>query len=251
LTSKTLQEKRPQTSDALFGGRLIVRQEQKGYRFSLDAVLLAGLTSIRKEDRVIDLGAGCGVIPLVLAYRKKTERKIVGVEIQPELAELAARNVNENNFDDRIEIHQLDLREVSSRFKTGSFDLALSNPPYRKPGTGRINPDRQKALARHELTATIADVFGAAAYLLRQEGRVALIYPATRLANLLRSALDHGFSPKRLTVIYSYPRGPGRLVHLECRKGGGEELKVEQPFFIYGANEHYSDAMQKFYNDRL
>ena len=130
----------------------------------------------------------------------------MGVEIQPELAELAGKNVRENNFDDRIEIRQMDFREISSRFKAGSFDLALSNPPYRKPGTGRINPDRQKAVARHELTATHADVFGAAAYLLRQGGRVALIYPATRLANLLHTAIDHGFSPKRLTLIYSYPQ---------------------------------------------
>jgi tRNA1Val (adenine37-N6)-methyltransferase len=249
LTPKTLKEKRPQTGDALFGGRLIVRQEQKGYRFSLDAVLLAGLTRIGKEDRVIELGTGCGVIPLVLAYRARTERKIAGVEIQPELAELAKKNVNENGFGDRIEIHQMDFRKISSRFEAGSFDLALSNPPYRKPGTGRINPDRQKAVARHELTATIADVFEAARYLLGVGGRVALVYPATRLANLLRSALDHGFSPKRLTIIYPHPCGSSRLVHLECRKGGGEELKVEQPFYICGENRHYSDAMQEFYND--
>ncbi len=249
MTSKTLQEKRPQTSDALFGGRLIVRQEQKGYRFSLDAVLLAGLTSIRKEDRVIDLGAGCGVIPLVLAYRTRTERKIAGVEIQPELAKLAKKNVNENGFSERIEIHQMDFREISSAFKAGSFDLALSNPPYRKPGTGRINLDTQKAIARHELTATIADVFEAARYLLRVGGRVALVYPATRLANLLRSALDHGFSPKRLTIVYPHPHGSSRLVHLECRKSGGEGLKVEKPFYIYGENGHYSAAMQELYND--
>ena len=249
MTSKTLKEKRPQTCDALFGGRLRICQEQEGYRFSLDAVLLADLTRIRKEDRVIELGTGCGVIPLVLAYRARTERKIEGVEIQPELAELARKNVNENNFGDRIEIHQMDIREISSGFEAGSFDLALSNPPYRKPGTGRINPDRQKAVARHELAATVADVFEAARYLLRVGGRVAIVYPATRLPNLLRSALDYGFSPKRLTIIYSYPRGSSRLVHLECRKGGGEELKVEQPFYIYGQNGHYSDAMKEFYDD--
>ncbi len=196
---------------------------------------------------MIELGTGCGVIPLVLAYRAKTERKIVGVEIQPELAELAVRNVNENRFGDRVEIRRMDFREVSSGLEAGCFDVALSNPPYRKPGTGRINPDRQKAVARHELTATAADVFVAARYLLRAGGRVALVYPSSRLPNLLRSALDHGFSPKRLTVIYSYPSGPSRLVHLECRKGGGEELKVEQPFYIYGENGLYSDAMQKFY----
>ena len=249
MTSKTLKEKRPQTCDALFGGKLSICQEQKGYRFSLDAVLLAGLTHIRKEDRVIELGTGCGVIPLVLAYRAKTERKIAGVEIQPELAELARKNVNENNFDDRIEIYEMDIREISSGFEAGSFDLVLSNPPYRKPGTGRINPDRQKAVARHELAVTAADVFEAARYLLRAGGRVAIVYPATRLPNLLRSALDYGLSPKRLTIIYSYPRGSSRLVHLECRKGGGEELKVEEPFYIYGENGDYSDAMQEFYDD--
>jgi tRNA1Val (adenine37-N6)-methyltransferase len=203
---------------------------------------------VRKDDRVIDLGTGCGVIPLVLAYRAQTEHKIAGVEIQPELAELARKNVSENNFDSRIEIHQMDFREVSLAFDAGSFDLALSNPPYRKQGTGFISPSRQKAIARHELSATAADVLKAAGYLLREGGRIALVYPSTRLGNLLSCAIGHGFSPKRLTIIYSYPNGPGRLVHLECRKGGGEELKVEQPFYIYGENGAYSDAMQKLYN---
>ncbi len=226
----------------------MVRQEERGYRFSIDAVLLAGLTRIRKEDRVIELGTGCGIIPLVLAYRSKCEPKIFAIEIQSELAELAEKNVVENNFGDRIEIRRMDFREVPSSFEAGSFDLAISNPPYRKPGSGRVNPNRQKAVARHELTATIADVFKAAGYLLRQGGRTSVIYPATRLGNLLSSALQHGLSPKRLTIIYSYPHGPSRLVHLECRKGGGEELKIEQPFYIYDKSGHYSDAMQRLYN---
>ncbi len=248
MSSKTPGGEQPQTSDALFGGSLIVHQEEKGYRFSLDAVLLAALTHIRKEDRIVDLGTGCGIIPLIIAHRGKTEHKIAGIEIQPELAELAKKNVSENNFGGRIEIHQMDFRDLSDAFEPGSFDLALSNPPYRKPGTGAVNPNRQKAIARHELCATTADVLGAAGYLLRQGGRIALVYPASRLGNLLHCVLDHGFSPKRLTLIYSYPGGPGRLVHLECRKGGGEELKVEQPFYIYEENGAYSNAMQKVYN---
>jgi len=173
----------------------------------------------------------------------------VALEIQPELAELAKKNVIQNNYEDRIEIHQADFRDVSCCFATGSFDLALSNPPYRKPGAGRINPDRQKALARHELAANMTDVFGAARHLLRTGARMALVYPSTRLPNLLRCALDHGFSPKRLTVIYSYPRGPSRLVHLECRKGGGEELGIEQPFYIYDQNGQYSDGMKRLYEE--
>ncbi len=171
------------------------------------------------------------------------------MEIQPELAELAQKNVDENHFGELIEIHRLDFREAASVFEAGSFDLVLSNPPYRKPGAGRINPDRQKAVARHELTATVTDVFEAARRLVPTGGRVAIVYPATRLANLFRSALDQGFTPKRLTIIHSYPGGPGRLVHLECRKGGGEELKIEPPFYIYDEQGRYSHAMLGLYED--
>ena len=211
--------------------------------------MLANLTRIKKNDRIIDLGTGCGVIPLVLAFRSKTDRKITGVEIQPELAGLAKKNVIQNNFGNQIEILEADFRQVPSLFAPESFDLAISNPPYRKAGTGRMNPDIQKAIARHEIAAKVDDVFAASANLLKDGGRIALIYPAERLAGLVRSALDFGFSPKRLTVIYSFPHGHSRLVHLECRKGGGEELRIEEPFYIYDSNGLYSEAMQKFYNE--
>ncbi len=174
---------------------------------------------------------------------------MTAVEIQPELAELAQKNVDKNHFGDRIEVHRLDFREGASFFEAESFDLAMSNPPYRKPGAGRVNPDRQKALARHEITATVSDVFEAARRLVPTGGRVAVVYPATRLANLFGSALGTGFTPKRLTVIHSYPGGPGRLVHLECSKGGGEELRIEPPFYIYDEPDRYSPAMQNLYTE--
>lgn len=237
------------TRDTLFNGKLAVCQEKEGYRFSLDAVLLAGLTRIRTDDRVVELGTGCAVIPLVLAFRRKTDRRIVGIEIQPELARLARENVDENGMADRIAIREMDLRRVSSHFPPGGFDLVLSNPPYRKPGSGRISPNRQKAIARHELTATLADVFSAARFLLPDGGRIALIYPATRLGHLLRSALELSFSPKRLRIVYSYPGGPGRLVHLECIKGGGEEVNIEPPLYIYRTDGRYTDAMQELYEE--
>ncbi len=211
---------------------------------------MAGLTRIGKNDRVIELGTGCGIIPLILAYRAETVQKIAAVEIQPELADLARKNVADNRMEEKIEIHRLDFRESGPFFEPESFDLVLSNPPYRKPGAGRINPDSQKALARHELTADVFDVFGAARRLVPTGGRVAVVYPATRLANLFRAAFERGFTPKRLTLIHSYPQGPGRLVHLECLKGGGEELRVEPPFTIYDGPNRYSHAMQQLYEER-
>jgi len=234
------------TIDSLFNGNLIVYQEKKGYRFSLDAVLLAGLSKVRPNDRTVDLGTGCGVVPLILAYRKLGQSS-VGIEIQPELAALARKNVEINNFSDRIRIFEMDYRQVVSHFPAGGFDLAMSNPPYRKIDSGRINPHRQRALARHELAGSVSDVFGAAKHMLPQGGRLAVIYPATRLDHLLVTAHQHGFSPKELTVIHSDGSGPGRLVFLECRKGGGEELRVAPPFCVYKADGTYTEAMQAIY----
>ncbi|MEN6439171.1 MAG: tRNA1(Val) (adenine(37)-N6)-methyltransferase [Syntrophobacter sp.] len=237
------------TRDALFDGNLTVFQEKEGYRFSVDAVLLAGLTRIRPVDRIVELGTGCGVVALVLAHRRKTKHKIFGIEIQAELAGLARRNVEENALTARIEICEMDFRDASRRFAPESFDLILSNPPYRKTGSGRINPNRQKAIARHELASTLPDLFSAAWRLLPQGGRIALIYPAARIGHLLCCANAGGFSPKRLRIIYSRPGGPGRLVHLECSKGGGEEATIEPPFYIYREDGEFSDTMLELYKE--
>ncbi|MEM5789172.1 MAG: methyltransferase [Syntrophobacteraceae bacterium] len=244
-----VETRRSLTHDTLFEGKLTVCQEREGYRFSIDAVLLAGLTDFSGGDRIIELGTGCGVIPIVLAHRRVTSRKIFGIEIQPELARLALENAEANRLDDRIDIRLMDLRQVSICFDPASFDLVLSNPPYRKPGSGRINPDRQKAIARHELSSNLSDFFAAAAHLLPQSGRTALIYPASRIAHLFNSAHENGFTPKRLTIIHSRPGDPGRLVHLECRKGGGEEVRIEPPFYIYEDGAHYSPAMKRLYEE--
>lgn len=141
----------------------------------------------------------------------------------------------------------MDLRQSASNFPPGSFDVVLSNPPYRKSGSGRINVERQKAIARHELCADLCDIFAAARHLLPHGGRAVLVYPATRLPHLLGCARKHDFSPKRLTIIYSYPGGPGKLLHLESVKGGGEELTVAPPFFVYDTNGRYSEAMDALY----
>lgn len=234
------------TADSLFNGNLIVYQGKKGYRFSLDAVLLAGLSKIKPTDRILDLGTGCGVVPLILAYRK-LGKTLEGIEIQPELAALAQKNVETNGFSDRIRILEMDYRQVTSFFPAEGFDVALSNPPYRKIHSGRINPDRQRAIARHELEGSIRDVFAASRHMLPTGGRLAVIYPAARLDHLLVTAHEHGFSPKELTLIHSDVSSPGRLVHLECRKGGGEELRVAPPFFIYRADGVYTEAMQTIY----
>ena len=232
--------------DTLFEGGLVCRQQKKGYRFSLDAVLLAGLTRVGPEDRVMDLGTGCGVVPLILAYRGRGAEK-VGVELQPELAALARRNVEENGFSRSIRIEEMDFRRVKEVFPGGSFDVVTSNPPYRKVETGRVSSNPQRAVARHEIESSVEDVFAAADWLLPCGGRVSVVYPSTRLDHLLATAVKRGFSPKQLTLVHSSANGPGRLAWVECRKGGGEELWVTPPFFIYDKEGGYSRAMREFY----
>lgn len=234
------------TSDSLFGGELTVYQEKEGYRFSIDSILLAGLTRVKASDKVVDLGTGCGVIPLILAYRQRGA-SYVGVELQAELFELARKNIEANGLADRITVQRMDFREVHNHLAFESFDLLISNPPYRRVHTGRINPNRQRAIARHELAGSAAEVFAAGKALLRTGGRLAVIYPAGRMSYLLHAAQESGFSPKKLTVVYSDPSGPAKLVHLESQKGGGEELRIKPPFYIYGEDGAYTDAMRELY----
>jgi tRNA1Val (adenine37-N6)-methyltransferase len=237
------------TCDTLFDRKLVIFQQKRGYRFAVDAVLLAGLTKVHPNDHVLDLGTGCGVVPLILAYRNLGKR-ILGLEIQPELVELAKRNVEVNGFSEKIQIHEQDFRRISSEFRPGTFHLVISNPPYRRLRSGRVNPDGQQAVARHELKSSVADVCKAASALLDQGGRLAVIYPATRLAYLLKAAHDYHLTPKQLTVIHSNAATEARLVHLECRKGAGEELRIAPPFLIYREGRVYTEAMRLLYEVR-
>ena len=159
-------------------------RRKRGYRFSIDAVLLSQFIKIRKDERVIDLGTGCGILPFLLSHTTKAH-SFVGVEIQKGLAECAKKNVVLNHLEDRISILKQDFRELKGIFPPGSFDVVLSNPPYRKFRTGRINPSMEKAIARHEIKGTLEDLISIASYLLPLKGRCYLIFPASRTVDLL------------------------------------------------------------------
>ena len=245
-----VQEYTAETRDLLFGGSLVLCQDRKGYRFSIDAVLLAGLTRVKTKDRVMELGTGCGVVLLAFAAHNLGAHW-EGVEIQPRLAFLAQKNVDANGLAGRVFIHTMDWKDVPRIFPAQGFDLVVSNPPYRRPFSGRINPDGQKAAARHELRGSIRDMFASAAHLLGHGGRCAVIYPASRLDDGMVAALEAGFRPKRLTLIHSHAKAPATLVHLECVKGAGQELHVAPPFFIYDEHGRYTAAMMRLHEGLL
>ena len=196
---------------------------------------------------MIDLGTGSGIVPLILA-RKTSAETIVGVEVQSCLADMAARTIALNGLGQRISIVHGDLRELSGRFPPSSFDLVVSNPPYYPAENGRINPHEQKAIARHEIKATVKDIMRSAHYLLAFSGRVVIIFPAKRLVDLLHAFFAAGLKPRTLRVIYSQVSEGAKLVMVEGCKGGNPELEIAEPFIIYGADGGYSEEMNRIYD---
>jgi tRNA1(Val) A37 N6-methylase TrmN6 len=235
------------TDDALFDGRIRCLQHSRGYRFSLDAVLLGNFVSIRPGEKIIDLGCGSGIIALILAYRWPS-CQIAGLEIQPELVKLARENVVQNNWQERIRIMQGDLRQIDKIIAAGHFDWVVSNPPYRKKGAGRMNVQSEQQVARHENMANVASVANAAVWALKNKGRAAFIYPAVRGATVLYELKKQGLEPKKMQTVFSYPGSPAKLLLIEAVKGGGEELTILPPFYVYRAQEgEFSPEMADCY----
>jgi len=217
--------------DTFLNGKLSIIQSRQGYRFSVDALLLAGFVSIESEDFVVDLGAGCGIISLFLASEREVGF-IVGLELQEELASQAKRNIVLNEFENKIAIIQGDLRHLP--VAPGFAHVVVCNPPYRQEKSGRINPDFSKAIARHELAVSLDDIVAAGKTLLKPGGRLALIYPANRLAEILERMRIQELEPKRLQIIFPDSASHAKLAMIEGRLQGKSGLKILPPIFGQG-----------------
>jgi len=210
-----------------------------GYRFSVDAILLSQFVRIRKNERVIDLGTGCGILPLLLSHNTRA-RSFIGVEIQKRLAECAKKNVVLNRLEDRISILKKDFRELKGVFPPGSFDIALSNPPYRRYRTGRINPSMEKAIARHEIKGTFEDLITIASYLLPPKGRFYLIFPALRIVDLFVALRGGRLEPKRLQFVHPRIGDEAKFVLSESIKTSGVGLKITDPLILRESDKERS-----------
>jgi tRNA1Val (adenine37-N6)-methyltransferase len=233
-----------ETIDELRGYGLRIIQPRDGYRFSLDPLLLCAFAGVRGGARVIDLGTGCGVIPLVLA-RTAAAAAIVGVEFQEEMAGLAERNAELNGMRERVEIVCDDVLSLRQRFPVSSFDLVVANPPYRVPGTGRISPKAGRDLARHESTAGLADFLEAAKYLANPAGSICFIYHPSRLAEFISRAVALKLAPIRLRMVHGAGGLEARMFLMELAKGRKGELEVLPPLFVYDNDGAYSGEMKR------
>jgi tRNA1Val (adenine37-N6)-methyltransferase len=225
----------PSLDDTLetFGeSKLHILQKKRGYRFSVDAILLSEFVRIRKDEKAIDLGAGCGILALLLSQTTKV-RSFLGVEVQKTLSDLAERNVVLNHFQHRITTLHADYRTLPRIFPAGSFHVVVSNPPYRKFRSGRVNPSQERAIARHEIYGTIDDLVSVAAYLLPPKGRFYLIFPASRAVDAIASLRQNMLEPKRIRFVHPYAGAGAKFILVESVKDSGVELKIMAPLILH------------------
>jgi len=207
IMDNDLEKGEAETLDEILDGRLRIFQKKKGYRFSLDALLLAHFVVLKDGEDLLDLGTGSGIIALILA-RRHSPGRVLGIEFQEDCVAMARRNVILNGLEGRVEIRRGDVRRPADFCEPGSFDAGVFNPPYRRLRSGRVNPEAAKALSRHEIAGTVADFLAAARHALREGGRAYAIYPAVRMVELLVQMRACGIEPKRLLMVHS-------------RRGGG------------------------------
>lgn len=237
-----------------------IYQPRRGYRFSVDALLLYSFVDIPRAARIADLGAGSGIVGLLLA-RKYPGAEVVLFELQDSLASLARKNISLNCLDGRVTVIRADIRDISSlemadkgcnRTASGGrelrgFDIVVSNPPFRRERSGRISHDEERAIARHEIKLKLHELIIAADYLLRPKGRFFLIHHPERLMELMRLIDKRRMEIKRLRFIHSDARTEAKMVIAEIAKHGRAGLKVERPFYIYDDSGGYSDEMREIY----
>jgi tRNA1(Val) A37 N6-methylase TrmN6 len=234
------------TRDTFFNGKLTVKQDGVGYRFSIDSVLLANSIQPKPGDRVVDLGTGCGIVPLIVAYHYP-ETTLFGIEIQEDLVHIARINVRDNGMTENIQIMCRKMQTAQPAMFQGPVDIVVSNPPFRKASSGRINPNRQRAIARHEIRVTILDVTKTASALLRTAGLFVVIYTSERLADLIQHMRSCSLEPKRVRFIHSKQDSESKLVMMTGTKQGKPGLKVGPPIVIYNPDGSYTEELESMF----
>lgn len=232
--------------DDLQRGGLRVIQRADAFRFGTDAVLLADFAAPRRHDRVCDLGTGTGIIPLLL-YARENTISADAVEIQPDMADMAARSMAMNGLNEKIRVLPGDLRSIRTLLPHAHYDLVTCNPPYGKAGGTLLNPDASKRLARHEESCAIEDVACAAAWLLQNGGRLCCVFPAARMIELSDAMRKYRMAPKRIRMVHSRVEKAAHLCLMEGMLDARPGLIIEPPLVIYDENNAYTPELRRIY----
>ena len=236
---------RLQKDDIGFGG-FFLWQDADAFRYGVDAVLLADFAVCGGKDRVMELGSGNGVVPLIIKA-KYGPAYIAGIEKQESVYNLAVRNSEENGLNGQLEFFNIDVLDVPSAFPPASFDLVCSNPPYMEKGCALVNPDSVKHVSRHETTAGLEDFFRAAAHVLRPGGRLVMVHRPFRLPDLMTMSRNCGLEPKKMRLIVPHPGETPNIVLMEFVKGAGKELVILPQLCVRDAGGEHTGELKAIY----
>lgn len=229
---------------------LKIIQKTDGFCFGMDAVLLSDFSkNIKKGSKVIDLGTGTGILPILLSQKTNLEH-IVGVEIQEEIAEMAKRSVTLNDLDNKIEILNTDLKKLHNIYEKGTFNVVVMNPPYKKNETGAKNENILKLISRHEIKANLEDFIKQASYLLIDKGEVYIVHRPERLVDLMELLRKYKLEPKILRFVQPNINTAANIVLIKAVKNGKQFLKLQNNLIIYDDNGNYTDEVLMIYNKK-
>ena len=226
-------------------GVVHLTQPITGHRFTLDSILLADFCRVKPNERVLEPGAGTGIISVLLA-KKHPRAAFTAIEIQSDLAILCEQNITDNDLAGSMQVLRNDLRRIGSTIAPGSLNAIVANPPYRKEGTGRKPPLTSRSIARQENTASLGAWLNLHRH-LKNGGRYNLIFPAARLTELMTEMRKRKLEPKRLRLVHPYADRPASLVLIEAVKDGGTGVEVLAPLIVHDPGQGYSKEMREIY----
>ena len=223
-------------------------QKKDGFCFGIDSVLLSDFAKdIKKDSKVIDLGTGTGILSILLCAKTNLS-KIMGIEIQEDMADMAKRNSMLNNLQDKFEVINMDIKNLHQIFNKNEFDAVIMNPPYMKLNTGKTNVNNKKLISRHEITASLEDFIVTSKRLLRDRGSMYIVHRPNRLIDLCYLLRKHSLEPKVIRFVYSQKESQANLVLIKAVKNGGSFLKVMEPLYVYENDGNYTKEILKIYN---
>lgn len=229
---------------------LKIVQNKEGFCFGIDSVLLSDFAkNIKKDSIVLDLGTGTGIIPTLLCG-KTNLKKVIGIEIQEEVAKMAEKSIKLNNLEGKFEIINENILNLNNIYEKQSFDVIVTNPPYKKKETGVINENQKKLISRHEITANLEDFIKVSKDLLKDKGEFYMVHRPERLVDILSLMRKYKIEPKVLKMIYSDKNRKPKLVLIKGVKNGNPFLKVEKNLYIYDDEGKYTDEILKIYNKK-
>jgi tRNA1(Val) A37 N6-methylase TrmN6 len=221
-------------------------QKKDGFCFGVDAVLLASFANVKKNDRLIDLGTGTGIVAVLLSAKTEA-RSIIGLEIQPQMAEMAERSIDMNKLGEKVKIVCGDIKNALQLFGSSTFDVVVTNPPYINKGGGLLNLSDTKMVSRHEILCSLEDIINISSRLLVSGGQFAMIHRPERLADIICLMRNNSIEPKYLRFVHPSPNKKPNLILVQGSRNGNKQLKVMEPLYVYDEYGNYTDEINKIY----